>query len=379
MVWGNGMKKKFTLLLALLLPFSAILTACSDSSNKIELTKTFSLDGFEIKTTEDYEMDTNYDQTGFNLISQKDDSINIGESCIRVFFEEGNSLYDFENTSLDEYVADYSSVALLNISDYEPINIIETKEGGYSRNVEVRMYAFIRENTYNSANINYEKDYNVLICGKMEHFFCNILFSADSLRQSEIGYSQKNLDDRFKNWLNKVETIANTIKINSVKIDKSYQDSVKSCMSTKIASSGDLIKWFRIELPANYEMHITSELMTTYLSADEEQWDSMINFVSVGTIFGVPVPNNGVERVFHYGNNNNRGFFVKFKDDLSLGYNVYLYNDQDEMFEYYLSINVNYDTELASQGFENYFEEHMLSWINSIELLDIGVIERNSI
>lgn len=187
------------------------------------------------------------------------------------------------------------------------------------------------------------------------------------------------MDDRFKNWLNKVETIANTIKINSVKIDKSYQDSVKSCMSTKIASSGDLIKWFRIELPANYEMHITSELMTTYLSADEEQWDSMINFVSVGTIFGVPVPNNGVERVFHYGNNNNRGFFVKFKDDLSLGYNVYLYNDQDEMFEYYLSINVNYDTELASQGFENYFEEHMLSWINSIELLDIGVIERNSI
>ena len=142
--------------------------ACGDKKDEYtpNLTQTFSANGFEIKTTSDFTLQTTSE--GIKLTSEGDNQVAFGDTYFYAQYDTGNEYYDFENITLDQYTSDIAKIENVNLSTpIKNINITEKLTNTFSGNLFMNMY-IIDEMRNQNGNWDY---YTILCIGKGSNSF----------------------------------------------------------------------------------------------------------------------------------------------------------------------------------------------------------------
>ena len=358
------------LALVLLLFSPVIFFACGNGKGEIVdyspvLSMTYSANGFEIKTTDDFVLQLTND--GISLYSEGDNVISFNDTYIYGQYDLGNAYYNFEYISLDEYIDDISKIerCSLDIQNYDIITVKENITDGFSSSLDLRTY-IVNENRNPNGDFDW---YDIYCFGKSSNSF--VFVKVETIIQDE--YYEQNIA--------KLTLILSSLELRKPIFDKSYDESVVGYISNNKWNTDDIMqKWnFRFILPNDYYASINiGENYNDYLTTSielEEHWRSTIMCKNGTASMGVTILEDlGAKHLINFSTNNYLGFYTKNFYDNSDGtvgreYNFYYLDNNDSLNLYYFSVSVWCSEELDLLGFKNYFEEQLFSWIQDIEIL----------
>lgn len=358
------MKKIFNLILILTITLcsSLLLVACGNKANNYtpELSKTYTANGFEIKTTNDFSLQTTSE--GIKLTSEGDNLVSFGNTYIYAQYDTGNDYYDFENISLDQYISDIAKIENVSVTTpVKNVTITEKLSDIFDGNLTMKMYV-IDEMQNPNGNWDY---YTILCIGKGSNAF--VYFNIYTSIQDAY------YNDNIKKY---TSIISSTIFLTPLD-DKSYNDSVKSYISSTMVQTEDFMAHWNFEflIPNDYiayenPSYVTgNHLATSY--ALEEFWSSTIRCSNLASFMGNAIlDDDGAKHIIKFSTNNYLGFYTKtITSQNSESYNIYYLDANNNLNIYYIMISVSYSNNLDSLGFGNYFEKQMISWMQNIEIL----------
>lgn len=356
--------KKFlnlVLILTITLCSAFVLVACDKKGDDYipNLTKTYIANGFEIKTTSDFTLQTTSE--GIKLTSEGDNQVSFGDTYFYAQYDNGNDYYDFENITLDQYTSDIAKIESVNLSSpIKNITITEKLSEIFSGNLAMNMY-IIDEMQNPNGNWDY---YTILCIGRGSNAF--VCFNIYTSIQDK--YYNDNIE-KFTSIIS--STIFSTPSV------KSYNDSAKSYISSTIVKTEDFMScWnFEFAIPNDFiayenPSYIAGNHLATAYSL-EEFWSSSIRCSNLASFMGNAIlDDDGAKHIIKFSTNNYLGFYTKdIINETSSSYNIYYLDSNNNLNIYYIMIGVSYSNDLNSLGFGNYFEEQMISWMQNIEIL----------
>jgi len=355
------MKKILNLVLILTITMcSFVLVACGDNGDYTpNLTKTYTANGFEIKTTSDFTLQTTSE--GIKLTSEGDNQVSFGDTYIYAQYDNAKDYYSFENITLDQYTSDIAKIENINLSTpIKNITITEKLSNIFSGNLSMNMY-IIDEMQNPNGNWDY---YTILCIGKGSNAF--VYFNINTTIQ----------DVYYNDNIEKFTSIISSTTFSTPSV-KSYNDSAKSYISSTIVKTEDVMSYWNFEfaIPNDYVAYenpsyiLGNHLATAY--SLEEFWSSSIRCSNLASSMGNAIlDDDGAKHIIKFSTNNYLGFYTKNTiNETSLSYNIYYLDSNNKLNIYYIMIGVSYSNDLHSLGFGNYFEEQMISWMQNIEIL----------
>ena len=357
------MKKILNLVLILTITLCSpfVLVACGDKGDDYtpNLTKTYTANGFEIKTTSDFTLHTTSE--GIRLTSEGDNQVAFGDTCFYVQYDAGNEYYNSANITLDQYISDISKIENVNLSTpIKDINITEKLSNTFSCNLAMNMY-IIDEKQNQNGNWDF---YTILCIGKGSNAF--VYFNINTTIQD--AYYNDNIE-KFTAIIS--STIFSTPSI------KSYNEGAKSYISSTIVKTGDVMSYWNFEfaIPNDYIAYENPSYTSgNYLArqyAVGESWNSSIRCSNLESFMGNAILNdNGAKHIIKFSTNNHLGFYTKaITDETTESYNIYYLDSNNKLNRNYIMISISYTNNLDNLGFRNYFEEQMISWMQNLEIL----------
>ena len=343
------------------------LTACGDYSPN--LTKTISKGYFEMKVTEDFNQVNNFEDTDyvdsnqFILLESKEDSeINSFNQSLIVGQIDGGSLYyNFEDTTLEQYVSD--SLQATTDLEYNLLQkiVINEKVNGELKNIQAELYI---AQAGLAPNGNWD-DYYIA------------LFSKTSTSFVYFNFYSSLLNENLENWKKKCVAIAESIIISPLE-EKTYDHAVESYISSTLQSSGDVLESYNmvLTLPSNYEaiLYPNAPWYNYYSTNSNDNWSSSIMFSALSGFMGSYYPNKqGAMNYIKYTKDNNFGYYIKeseIVEDLhTYTYYIFLYDSSYNCNRYSMVFYLSCSEELFDLGFVNYFEQQMQTWVKDLEFI----------
>ena len=336
--------------------FSLILTACKENKYSINLSKSYSANGFEIQTTKDFSMADSI-SSGIILTSNGDLEINFDESTITCQYDCGNQYYNISNLSLEQYIEDIKTIENLDLASSTTTQINETL-GNTTKGIELKVYV-VDENSNPTGNWDY---YHIYYFGKAQNSF--LYFKISTSIQDE--YYQQNIE--------KYNAITSSITFTQPDFISDYDSSIEAYINKTTWSTGEIFSnfGFTLTVPTNYEGseniggNLNNYITTSY---DNNGWESGIYAKTLSTFMGgASLNDEGAKHLLKYPANNSLGFYTKeineenTGDFISYVYNVYFLNNNN-LNKNYLNIYLSCSQELFTAGFVNYFEEQLFLWI----------------
>lgn len=357
------MKKLLNLVLILTITLCSafVLVACDKKGDDYipNLTKTYTANGFEIKTTSDFTLQTTSE--GIKLTSEGDNQVSFGDTYFYAQYDTGNNYYDFANITLDQYTSDIAKIENVNLSTpIKNIAITEKLSEIFSGNLTMNMYVIDE-----MQNPNGDWDYYTILCiGKGSNAF--VYFNINTTIQ----------DAYYNDNIEKFTSIISSTTFSTPSI-KSYNDGAKSYISNTIVKTENVMSYWNFEfaIPNDYVAYenplytVGNYLATSY--ALEEFWGSSIRCSNLASFMGNAIlEDDGAKHIIKFSTNNHLGFYTKtITDETTESYNIYYLDSNNRLQINYILIQVSYSNDLKSLGFGNYFEEQMISWIQNIEIL----------
>lgn len=323
-----------------------------------ELSKTYTRNGFTIQTTADFTIRERNE--GMQLISEGDDIVCFGNTYIDMQFDMGNNGYNFNTISLDTYASDVAKIEGITLSaPAKTITITERLNEIFSGNLNLNVYIIDQK-----LNPNGDWDtYSILCVGKGSNAFVYI--------NIETQIQDKYYDDN----ITKLTAIIDSIVFQTPTM-ATYDNSVKSYISTNMVRTGDFMSYFKFEysIPDNYIAYeIPNYPSGNHLAKNnypENIWSSSIRCSNLASFMGNTVlDDNNAKHFIKFSTNNYLGFYTKNFEDNSWIYRVYFVNGDNKINVYYTIIGVTYSNDIGDLGFGNYFEEQMISWMQNVIIL----------
>ena len=362
------MKKilNFILILTIALCSTFALVACDNQEDDYTpvLSKTHAVNGFEIKTTDDFTLQTTSD--GIELTSEGDNQVSFGNTYFYGQYDTGNNYYDFENITLDQYTNDIAKIENVTLATpVKNINITEKLSDIFEGKLAMNMY-IIDQMQNPDGNWDY---YTILCIGKGSNAF--VYFSIYTSIQ----------DTYYDDNIEKYTSIISSTKFSTPLINKSYNDSVKSYISSTMVNTGDLWNYYnlKMDVPSDYQKteyenwYNHNYLNTPYL---KEDWSSAIRMETLATFMEEAVLEDfGPKHLINFSTSDLLGFYTKTvnsevsADRHGYCYNIYYLNSENKLSRYYFQVSTGWNEELEALGFGNYFEEQMISWMQTVEFL----------
>lgn len=347
------------LIISITLCSALVLVGCGkEEPYTPNLTKTFTANGFEIKTTSDFVLSTTNE--GLQLTSEGDDEISFNETYIYIQYDLGNEFYDFQTTTLDKYASDIAKIENKVLSSPSAsITITEKLNDIFSGNLNMNMYIFDEMQNINGTWDNY----TILCVGKGSNAF--VLFTIYTSIQ----------DDYYDENIQKLTAIVSSTTF-MTPIEKTYDNSVKSNISTTMIRTGDFMSYFNFDfyIPNDYTAYeVPSYASGNHLAKSnypENIWSSTIKCSNLASFMGNAILNDlGVKHLIKFSTNNLLGFYTKTITENSDLYKIYYLDSNNKLNIYYTIIEVSYSREMSDLGFGNYFEEQLISWMKDVIIL----------
>ena len=357
------MKKILNLVLILTITLCSpfVFVACGDKGYDYtpNLTKTYTANGFEIKTTSDFTLQTTSE--GIKLTSKGDNQVAFGDTYFYAQYDAGNEYYDFDNITLDQYTSDIAKIENVNLSTpIKNVNMTEKLSDIFSVNLTLNMYV-VDEMRNPDGNWDY---YKILCIGKGSNAF--VYFNINTIIQ----------DAYYNDNIEKFTSIISSAILSTPSI-KSYNNSAKSYISNTIVKTEDVMSYWNFEfaIPNDYIAYENPSytsgncLITSY--SLEAFWRSTIQCSNLGSFLGNAIFNDdGAKHIIKFSTNNYLGFYTKnIINETSSSYNIYYLDSNNKLNKNYIMISIDYTNNLDNLGFGNYFEEQMISWMQNLEIL----------
>lgn len=359
------MKKILNIILVFTITFCSVLllSSCGKKDDPPtpytpNLSKTFTLNGFTIKTTSDFNLQQT--TTGIKLKSTGDNEISFGDTYIFAQYDIGNASYDFKTTSLEKYASDIAKIEGKTLSTpVKTITITERLNEIFTGDLKLNMYIV---DEMQNPNGNWDM-YSILCIGKGSNAF--VYFNIYTSIQNK--YYNDNITKLF--------AIVESTEI-MTPIQATYTDSVKSNISTTMVRTDDFMSYFNFEfsVPDNYIAYEIPEYPSgNHLAKNnypDNTWSSSIRCSNLASFMGNAIlDDGGVKHLINFSTNNHLGFYTKEVDENSQTYRVYYIDAANKLNIYYIIIGVSYNEELEGLGFGNYFETQMISWMQNVVIL----------
>jgi len=355
-------------LVVMLLFSSIIIVACNNEDNidySPQLSKSYSANGFTIKTTDDFTLQST--DEGISLISEGDNLISFNNTYIQGQYDIGNTYYNFEEISLEKYISDILKIEKCNLQTPNYVVLIEEKTiDNFTRPFNLSI--FVHDKNMNQ-NGNYDW-YNIYCFGKASNSF--VYFKIETMIQDK--YYDQNITKLF--------AIIGSIGLTKPIINNSYNNSVTNYISSTMKQSADIMaSWnFKFIIPDDYVAYTNPagnyyNYLATPATLEETDWDSSIRCDYMAVFMDETILNdNGIKHLINFSKNNYLGFYTKSLSEnsdntISTFYNFYYLNDNYSLNENYIKVYVSCSEELNLLGFKNYFEEQLFSWIQNLEIL----------
>ena len=361
------MKKVFNLILIFTMAICSvfILSACGKEEPPVpytpNLSKTFTLNGFTIKATSDFDLQQT--TAGIKLKSSGDSEITFGDTYIFAQYDMGNASYDFKTTSIEKYTSDIAKIEGKTLSTpVKTITITERLNEIFTGDLKLNMYVV---DEMLNPNGNWDS-YSIFCIGKGSNAFVyyNIYTSFE--------------DKYFDDNITKLTAIIESSEI-MTPIEETYNDLVKSNISTTMVRTDDFMSYFNFEfsVPDNYIAYENPAYASgNHLAKNDypdNTWSSSIRCSNLASFMGNAIlDDGGVKHLINFSTNNLLGFYTKEVNENSQTYRVYYIDAENKLNIYYIIIGVSYNEELANLGFENYFESQMISWMQNVMILAVN-------
>ena len=324
-----------------------------------QLTKTHTSNGFKIQTTSDFTLQTTTE--GVKLTSEGDNQVSFGDTYLYAQYDMGSEHYSFDEVTLAKYTQDVANIEGLNLpSDSKQIDMIEENLDGFKKTVTLNMYVV---DEMKNVDGNYDW-YTILCVGKSSNAF--VCFKVYTTIQDQ--YYNDNIDKYSA-------IIGSTIL--TTPVAKTYNDSVKSYISSTMVKTEDVMAYWSFEflIPNDYVAYENpSYIMGNHLHSEyslEEYWSSSIRCNELASFMGDTIlDDDAAQHLIRFSTSNYLGFYTKtVTDQTNVSYNIYYLDSNNKLIRNCIIIDVGYSDDLADLNFGNYFEEQMISWMRGVEIL----------
>jgi hypothetical protein len=371
--------KKFTniVCIALLVVCASVTFVACGKKYTPNLMQSYSANGFEVKTTADFKLEE--EAEGLKLSSKGDGTVNFAEATITMQYDCGNDYYDFENTTLEQYMADIATIEGLTLKNPSSLNIKE-KLADSTQKVKMTMYV-----------VSLDSFYKILICGKAQSSFVYIEISTK--------IQSKYYSDNIKKYKAIVESVVFTQpETDEVTIDESVESLITNPVYTYLAyhklsicSSNDYSNLqvdsdesnYHLETIADFEETGWSSTVYCYETQTSNECTTLDNFGAIHLISfsgdmlafytkttSVTETQTQVEALETEEADEEEPVPTEATKTYNAQYNFYFINADGELHTSYATFSVSCSEELAAKGFLEYFESQAFSWLQSTSITE---------